>query len=61
MGLAVVGFILLILGALVTFAGKRIFEAVTKLELSISQEMAFKSIGLVIVVAGSLLIFRFGR
>jgi len=60
MGFAIIGFIVLALGALVTFAGKRIFEAATKQELSMQQEMAFKLIGFVVVIAGSLLVFRFG-
>lgn len=60
MNIAVLGLILIILGAFVTFAGSNILDRFVKEELSPRQVVALKLIGFIIVLGGAILVFQFG-
>jgi hypothetical protein len=56
----VVGLVLVMAGAVVTFAGKAFVEKIWKKELLQREVLLIKAVGAAIVIAGAILVFNFG-
>ncbi len=56
----VVGLILVMAGAVITFAGRAFFEKIRKKELLQREVLLIKAVGAVVVIAGAILVFHFG-
>ena len=55
-----IGLILVIAGAVITFTGRAFCEKIRKKELLQRQVLLIKEIGAAVVVAGAILVFNFG-